>query len=120
MKVYCTHNNRQHILFIFRSCIPDNFGVSYAQGIRAPTVKNHWSTQCCLTKLYIFKKNQRTYCNCKRQFLFEMKHIIFELCNKLFNSSHVSVLYHFCSKNAIPTRHKHIQPFPVKLHQNAK
>jgi len=28
-------------------------------------------------------------------------------------------MYHFCSKNIIPSRHKHIQPFPVKSHKNA-
>jgi len=25
----------------------------------------------------------------------------------------MQVMYHFCSKNTIPSRHKHIQPFPV-------
>ena len=48
-KVYCTHNNRQHILKIFRACMPKNvgasfpcFGVWYPQGVRVPPVKNHW------------------------------------------------------------------------------
>jgi len=32
----------------------------------------------------------------------------------------MQVVYHFCSKNIIQSRHKRIQPFPVKLHKNAK
>jgi len=28
-KVYCTHNNRQHIFKIFRACMPKNVGASY-------------------------------------------------------------------------------------------
>jgi len=28
-KVYCTHNNRQHIVKIFRACMPKNVGASY-------------------------------------------------------------------------------------------
>jgi len=28
-KVYCTHNNRQHIFKIFRTCIHKNVGTSY-------------------------------------------------------------------------------------------
>jgi len=31
----------------------------------------------------------------------------------------MQVMYHFCSKNTIPSRHKHNQSFPVKLHKNA-
>jgi len=31
----------------------------------------------------------------------------------------MQVMYHFFSKNTIPSRHKHIQPFPVKLHKNS-
>jgi len=31
----------------------------------------------------------------------------------------MQVTYHFCSKNKIPSRHKHIQPFPVKSRKNA-
>jgi len=46
---------------------------------------------------------------------FETRNIQSELCNKLFNASHVSLLL----KNTIPSKHKHIQPFPVKLHKNA-
>jgi len=48
-KVYCTHNNRKHIFFIFGACIPETmlvlrtpcFSASYPQGVRVPPVKNH-------------------------------------------------------------------------------
>ena len=47
-KVYCTHNNRQHIFKIFRACMPKNVGASYPlfrclvppRGTCTP-VKNH-------------------------------------------------------------------------------
>jgi len=32
----------------------------------------------------------------------------------------MQVMYHWCSKNTIPSKHKYIQPFPVKLHKNIK
>jgi len=54
-KVYCTHNNRQHIFKIFRACMPKHcgasypcFGASYPQGVHAPPVKNHC---LCLTNI---------------------------------------------------------------------
>jgi len=31
----------------------------------------------------------------------------------------MQVMYQLCSKNTIPSKHKHIQPFPVKLDKNA-
>jgi len=47
-KVYCTHNNRQHIFKIFRACMPKNVGASYTlfrcfvpHGVRVPPIKNH-------------------------------------------------------------------------------
>jgi len=30
----------------------------------------------------------------------------------------MQVMYHLCSKHTIPSKHKHIQPFPVKLDKN--
>jgi len=30
----------------------------------------------------------------------------------------MQIMYHLCSKNTIPSKHKYIQPFPVKLHKN--
>jgi len=30
----------------------------------------------------------------------------------------MQVMYQFYSKNTIPSRHKHIQPFPFKLHKS--
>jgi len=64
-KVYCTHNNRQHIFKIFRACRlclkmlalrTPCFGVWYPQGVRVPPVKNHC---LCLT---IIKLNCIAYC----------------------------------------------------------
>jgi len=43
---------------------------------------------------------------------FKMEHISFELHNKM------QVMYHLCSVNTTPSKHKYIQPFPVKLHKN--
>jgi len=31
----------------------------------------------------------------------------------------MQVMYHFCSKHTISSKHKHIQPSPVKLHKDA-
>jgi len=56
-KVYCTHNNRQHIFKIFKACRlclkilalhTPCFGVWYRQGVRVPPVKNHC---LCLTNI---------------------------------------------------------------------
>jgi len=51
--------------------------------------------------LHILQKKQTTYCNWKRQFLFKQKNIQSDMCNKLFDASHVSLL--FKKQNSIET-----------------
>jgi len=64
--------------------------------------------------VYLTKKSNNIF-QLQMTVSFETRNIQSELCNKLFNASHVSLLL----KNTIPSKHKHIQPFPVKLHKNA-
>ena len=67
----------------------------------------------CLTKLYILqRKSNNMILQLQMTISLKMEHIFKNL--NCTNNGQVCMHY-FCSKNTIPSKHKHIQPFPVKL-----
>jgi len=66
-------------------------------------------------KIVYLTKNQTTYCKfCKRQFLLKWNTLNL---NCTLNCL-MQIIYHLYTKSTIPSKHKYIQTFPVKLHKN--